>query len=195
MLSMIELKKGTLFILDGQPYEVLEHSFMRMQQRKPVIQAKIKNLISGKMVSRNFHPGENFKEAEIEKKEIMFIYSHRSEFWFCLPQNLKERFSLPLEIIGENAKFLKKDLMIDAYEFNEQIISIKLPVKIDYRVKEAPPAVKGDTVQGGSKTVILENNLEINTPLFIEENDIIRVNTETGEYVERVEKAKSRDNL
>ncbi len=190
MLSMIELKKGTLFIADGQPYEVLEHSFVRMQQRKPVVQAKIRNLISGKVVSRNFHPGENFKEAEIERKEIMFIYSHRNEFWFCPPQNPKERFSLSSEIIGENAKFFKKDLIIDAYEFNNKIINIKLPVKIDYRVKEAPPAVKGDTAQGGSKTVILENNLEINTPLFIEENDIIRVNTETGEYVERAEKAK-----
>lgn len=189
MLSMTELKKGTLIILDGLPYEVLEHSFMRMQQRKPVVQAKIKNLISGKIASRTFHPGENFKEAEIERKEIMFIYSHRNEFWFCSPQNPKERFSLPLEIIGENAKFFKKDLIVDTYEFNGKIINIKLPIKIDYRVKEAPPAVKGDTAQGGSKTVILENNLEINTPLFIEENDIIRVNTESGEYTERIKKA------
>jgi len=186
---MTELKKGTLFVADGQPYEILEYSFMRMQQRKPVVQAKIRNLISGKVASRTFHPGENFKEAEIEKKEVMFIYTNRNEFWFCPPKNPKKRFSLPLEIIGENAKFFKKDLIIDAYEFNGKIINIKLPVKIDYRVKEAPPAVKGDTAQGGSKTVILENDLEINVPLFIGENDVIRVNTENSEYVERVEKA------
>jgi len=190
MLSFSELKKGTLFILDGQPYEVLEYNFMRMQQRKPVAQTKIKNLISGKVTSQTFHQSDTFKEAEVEKEEIMFIYENRGEYWFRDPQDPGQRFSLDAEIIGDSAKFLKKDLIVTAYKFNDKIINIKLPIKIDYKVKEAPPAVKGDTAQGGSKTVVLDNGLQINTPLFIDQGDIIRVNTDSGEYTERVEKAK-----
>jgi len=188
MLSFSDLKKGTLFIVDGQPYEVLEYNFMRMQQRKPVAQTKIKNLISGKVTSQTFHQSDSLKEAKIEKDEIKFIYENRGEYWFCDPEDPSKRFALDEKIMGDVAKFLKKDLLVTAYKFNEQIINIKLPIKIDYTVKEAPPAVKGDTAQGGNKMIILANGLEIGTPLFIEQGDIVRVNTETGEYTERVEK-------
>ena len=94
MLTYTDLTKGTAFILDGEPYEVLEYKFLRMQQRKPVVQTKIKNLITGKIVSRNFHQNENFKEAEIEKEELNFIYSHKGEYWFHKKNNPKQRFSL-----------------------------------------------------------------------------------------------------
>lgn len=163
---------------------------MRMQQRRPVAQTKIKNLISGKITTQTFHQSDSFKEAGIEKDDIMFIYESKNEYWFRDPNDPSKRFSLSAEIMGDDAKFLKKDLIVTAYKFDDKIISIKLPIKIDYVVKDAPPAVKGDTTQGGTKLVILENELEIATPLFIDSDDVVRVNTETGEYTERVEKAK-----
>jgi elongation factor P len=188
MLSYTDLTPGTMFILDGDPYEVLDYKFVRMQQRKPVVQTKIKNLSSGKILSRTFQPSDTFKEAEIMREELKFVYSHRGEYVFQHPDNPKDRFPLSENLLGEYAKFLKPSLVVTAYKFGEQIINIKLPIKIDYEVKEAPPSVKGDTAQGGTKTVALEGGFEINVPLFINVGDIVRVNTESGLYTERVTK-------
>ena len=189
MLSYTDLTPGTQFILEGEPYEVLEYKFVRMQQRKPVVQTKIKNLVSGKIIAKTFQPSDTFKEAEIEREELLFIYSHRQEYVFSEAQNPKERISLPEAALGESAKFLKSNLAVTACKFQGKIITIKLPVKVDYVVKEAPPGFKGDTAQGGIKNVVLENGLHINVPLFIEEGDVIRVNTESGTYTERIQKA------
>ncbi|MEK7162440.1 MAG: elongation factor P [Patescibacteria group bacterium] len=185
MLSYTDLTPGTQFILDGEPYEVLEYQFVRMQQRKPSVQTKIKNLISGKIVSKTFQPSDSLKEAEIEKEELLFIYSHRGEYVF---QRGKERITLKEETLEEGAKYLKANLNVTAYKFNGKIINIKLPVKVDYVVKDAPPGFKGDTATGGTKSVTLENGLQINVPLFIEAGDVVRINTESGEYAERVKK-------
>jgi elongation factor P len=189
MLSYNELKIGTLFIKDGDPWEVLEYAFVRMQQRKPVAQLKIKNLISGKVVSYSAHPQENFEEAEIENIKVRFVYENRGEYWFNEPENAKNRFALKKEVMGEAAQFLKPNAELKAFKFGDKIIKVDLPIKVELKVTEAPPAIKGDTAQGGSKTVTLEGGAKIQVPLFIGEGDVVRVNTSTGEYVERVEKA------
>jgi len=190
MLTYNDLKKGVVFELDGQPYEVLEYEFLRMQQRKPVAKAKIKNLISGKIVERNFHMNESFEEAEIEKKEVKFLYAHRNEYWFSADNDPKNRFSLKADTMGNAAKFLKQNTLVTAEKYSGNIINIQLPIKVDLKVAEAPPGFRGDTAQGGSKAVMLETGAVVNTPLFVNAGDIVRVNTETGEYVERVEKGK-----
>jgi elongation factor P len=188
MLSYNELKPGVLFILDGQPFEVLESEFLRMQQRKPVMKTKIKSLISSKIIDRSFQPSDQFEEAEVEKMKAQFIYENRGEYWFNEVGNPKNRFALKSEIIGDTAKFLKPNLETSAIKFGEKIINVELPIKIDYKIIEAPPAIRGDTAQGGTKVVILETGAKINAPLFINEGDTIRINTQTATYVERVEK-------
>jgi len=190
MLTYNDLRPGTVFILDGEPYEVLEFNFLRMQQRKPVAQTKIKNLISGKMQNRTFHQNDSLEEAEILKEQVKYLYNHRDEFYFCKINDPSNRFSIKEEIMGSSSKFLKPNLEITAVKFKDKIINILLPVKIDFVVRDAPPAIKGDTAQGGTKSITLENGVEITAPLFIEAGDIIRVNTDAGTYVERVEKAK-----
>jgi len=188
MLSYNELKPSVLIILDGQPFEVLESEFLRMQQRQPVMKTKLKNLISGKIIERSFQPSDQLEEAEIEKFQAKFLYSHRDELWFCEVNNPKNRFMLKSEVIGDRSKFLKPNLEISAVKFGDKIISVELPIKIGYKVVEAPPAIRGDTAQGGTKVVVLETGAKISGPLFINEGDIIRINTQTGKYVERIEK-------
>ena len=190
MLTYNELKKGMIFILDGEPYEVLEYEFLRMQQRKPVAKCKIKNLISGKIVERSFHQNESFEEAEMVKEEVKYLYNNRGQYWFSAKDNPANRFMLSEDVVGPTGQFLKANTLVIAIKFGEKIISIKPPIKVDLKVKEAPPGFKGDTATGGSKKVILETGAEINVPLFVNTGDIIRVNTETGEYTERMEKAK-----
>ncbi|MEK9209273.1 MAG: hypothetical protein AAB926_00385 [Patescibacteria group bacterium] len=188
MLSYRELKPGTIFVMDGEPCEVLEYNFLRKQQRKPVVQTKIKNLLSGKITEKSFRQQDVLEEAEITRKEAVFIYSRQQEFWFHEPGNPKNRFLLSENIIGNKAKFLKTNVSVIINNFKDKPINISLPIKMDYIVKEAPPGERGNTAQGGTKTITLENGLEIQAPLFINPGDTIRLNTQTGQYTERVEK-------
>jgi elongation factor P len=159
-----------------------------MQQRKPVAQTKIKNLISGKVIERTFQQTDKFEEAKIETKPIRYLYAHRGEFWFCPEKNPSKRFKLDKSLIGNYADLMKPNLIVEAMIFSDKIIGIKLPVKIDLRVIEAPPSTKGNTAQGGTKQVKLETGAVLNVPLFINEGDVVRINTETKDYVERTEK-------
>jgi len=188
MLSYNELKPGTYIVLDGKPYIVLEFNFLRMQQRKPAVQTKIKDLTSGKVIARSFHPQDSIEEAGISRKKVKFLYANRGEFWFCNEKNPGARFKLPQEIIGDATDLMKQNTLVDALVFGEDIINIDLPIKIDLKVVEAPPSFKGDTASGGSKQVKLETGATINVPFFINEGDIVRVNTKDRAYVERAEK-------
>jgi elongation factor P len=185
MLSYGDLKKGVVFVMNGEPWLVLDSGFLRMQQRKAVMQTKLKNLKTGKVVDRNFQASESFEEAEIERVPAVFIYANRGENWFHARGDKSKRFSLTDDALGDKAKFLKPELEVVMIKFGDEVINVELPIKVDYEVVEAPPVVKGGTAQGGNKQVKIESGAMIITPMFIEEGEKIRVNTETGEYVER----------
>lgn len=185
MLAYTELTKGTLFIYEGDPYEVMEANFLRMQQRKAVVQTRIRNLMTGKILDRNWQASDSFEEAEIELKIAMFLYASRGEFWFHAKGDPKARFSLKEEVIGSQARFLKPNTEVETLVFNDKVIKVKIPIKMEFKVTEAPPGIKGNTAQGGSKQITIEGGAKINVPLFINQDEIIRINTETGEYVER----------
>ena len=186
MLSYSDLKKGVQFILEGEPYEVLESSQMKKAQRRPVLQAKVRNLITGNMLEKTFHQGETFKEAELDKFNAKFLYSHRGKFFFCEEKDSSKRFELSEEQIGPQAKFLKQNQVVQTVKFEGEIINVFLPIKVQLKVTEAPPGVKGDRAQGGTKSALLETGAQIQVPLFVEQGDIIEINTETGEYVKRI---------
>lgn len=185
-LSYSELRKGVVFVYEGQPYEVVESGFLRMQQRKAVMQTKMRNLISGKVLDRNFTASDSFEEADVDRKEYVFLYETKGDYWFADPKDPKDRFSLKADVVGDQARFAKANTPVEARTFNDKIISVKFPIKMDLVVKEVPPAIKGATAQGGNKLATLETGAQINVPMFIEAGEIIRVNTETGEYTERV---------
>lgn len=186
MIGYTELKKGVLIVLDGDPYEVIESNFLRMQQRKAVVQTKIRNLITGKILDRNWQASDSFEEAEVERKNATFIYMSRGEYWFHEKGNHKNRFMMTAEAVGEQGQFLKPNTEVVTFVFKEKVIKIEIPIKMEFKVIEAPPGIKGNTAQGGTKMITIEGGAKINAPLFINEGEIIRVNTQTGEYVERV---------
>lgn len=186
MLEYNEITLRKRIIINGEPYEVLDAHVFRMQQRKPQNKTKLKSLLNGRVVEMTFHASDKAEEAELVDKDIKFIYNNRGEWWFCDPNNQADRFKLEADFLGNQAKFLKPNMLIKAKLFDEKIIGIELPIKVEYKVTEAPPAVKGDTAKGGTKIITLENGTTINAPLFVNEGDVVRVNTETGDYVERV---------
>lgn len=186
MLSYNELKPGKIIIFEDQPYVVVEYNFLRMQQRKPVAQTKIKNLMTGKTAEKTFHPSDKFHEADLETKPIKYLYANKGEFWFCEKDNPSKRFTIESEKVGENFDLIKQNTLVDVIMFGDQIVGLKLPIKVELKVTEAPPSTKGNTAQGGSKQVKVETGASINTPLFVNEGDTISINTETREYSERV---------
>ncbi len=192
MLSYNELRIGTIFTknTDPDPYRVMEYAFIRMQQRKPVAQLKIKNLITGKVLEYTAHQNDNFREVEIDQMPVKFLYSNKGEHWFAEPNNPKNRFMLSDGILGEMGQYLKPNTEVTAFKFEDKIINVEIPPKIELKVTEAPPAIKGDTAQGGTKVVTLETGAKVSVPLFINEGDVVRINTETGQYAERVTKEK-----
>ena len=188
MLSYNEILPKKYIILDGEPYEVLASHVFRKQQRKPVNQTKLKNLRTGKVTEHSFHQSETVEEAGIEKRDALYLYNHRGEWWFCEAADRSKRFPLPEALIGESGRFLTPNAPVSIANFKEEALGIVLPVKMDLRVKEAAPAVRGNTAQGATKQVTLEGGAIITVPLFIEQGDVVRINTETGLYVERIEK-------
>jgi len=188
MLEYNEILPKKVILLDGEPYEVLDAHVFRKQQRKPVNQTKLRHLITGKVTEQAFHVSEKVEEADLSTKEVKYLFTNRGEWWFCSPQNPADRFKLPEETVGQGGQFLKPNTIVEALIFDERIIGLKLPIKMDLLVKEAPPAIKGDTRQGGSKQIILETGAVVSAPLFVNEGDLVRVNTELGTYVERVDK-------
>ena len=186
MLEYNEIKPKTFIELDGEPYEVLSSHVFRKQQRKPVNQTKIKNLITGKVAEHSFHQSEKVEEAEIKKRQVKYLYNNRDEIWFCDINNLKERFSLDEEIAGDQLKFMKGNLLVDLLSFNEKVIGLEIPIKVELKVIDAPPNVKGNTAQGANKQVTLETGAIITVPMFVTEGETIIINTQTGDYVERV---------
>lgn len=189
-LSVNELKPKIFFIYEGQPYVILETHHLKMQQRRPVVQTRMRNIINGKVLERNFAQSDVFEEAEVSKQKVKFLYAHREQYWFVNDNDQSKRFELREDILGDSVKFLKPNTILDAILFEDKIINVELPVKMDFKVVEAPPAVRGDTAQGGVKQVKIETGASVNVPLFINQDDIIRINTENGEYTERVEKGK-----
>ena len=188
MLSYNDLKKGTLFIWNSEPFEVLEYNFVRMQQRRPSAQTKVRNLKTGAISLQTFKQSDSFEELELEKKSAVFVFCNRGVCTFHHVGKPSDRFTLREdEKLAGKTTYLKPNTEVTARYVGDELLDIQIPIKVDLIVTEAPPAVRGNTARGGLKQVTLETGLVLNVPLFINENDILRVNTESGEYVERVE--------
>ncbi len=188
MLEYNEIVERKYIIFNGDPYEVLTSHVFRKQQRKPVNATKLKNLFTGKVTEYSFHQNEKAEEAIIDKRDVKFLYTNKGELWFCEANDPSKRFSMSEEFLGPQAKYIKANTIIPLLSFNERPIGLKFPITVDLKVTEAAPAVRGDTVTGGSKNVTLETGATINVPMFVSEGDVIRINTETAEYRERVGK-------
>ena len=193
-LDYDEIKPRKFIIHHGEPFEILESHVARTQKRKPQNQVKMRNLLNGKVVAESFHAAETAEEANISRSESKFLYENKGEFWFCDPKDPAKRFQISTDILGTQSKYLKTNTIVDTklfeYEDEERIIGVTLPIKMSFLVKEAPPAIKGNTASGGGKLVTIETGAKVTTPLFIEAGETIVVNTETGDYVERLKTEK-----
>jgi len=188
MLEYNEILPKKVIIKDGEPYVVLSSAIAKKSRQQASNQTKLKNLITGSVTNHAFHQRDKLEEADIETQEVTYLYNNKGEWWFCEGNDRSKRISLSGDQVGDGGQFLKENTQVEALAFNGTIFAIKLPAKVDLKVTEAPPSIRGNTSSGGTKVVTLETGAVVNVPLFIEEGEIVRVNTETGNYSERVGK-------
>lgn len=189
VLSYNEITQKKVIIFNDEPCLVISCHVFRKQQRKPVNITKLKGLKSARLYEQTFHVSETAEEADLENKQVVFIYRKGSEYWFHTAGKPAERFALTEDFIGDQGKFLKDRSEVQALVFDEEIIGIKFPIKVDLKVTEAMPAVKGNTSSSALKQVTVETGATVMVPMFINEGDTISINTESGDYSERMEKA------
>jgi elongation factor P len=184
MLSLSDIKTGKTITFNNEPYLVTFHQHSKTGRAGAVLRTKLKNIKSGAVLEKTFQGSDKIEGAEIAKAKAQYLYREGDSYFFMDSANF-EQFYLPKSVLGESIKFLIENTEVTVLNYNNRPINIELPVKMDFRVTEAPPAIRGNTADGGTKLVTLENGIQVSTPLFIKEGDILRINTETGEYVER----------
>ncbi len=182
--SLSEIKKGANIKWAGEPYVVMEARFVKMQQRMPVMQSKLKNLITSKILEYSFKPGDKVEEADLSRNKANYLYKDEN-FVYLMDNKSFEQFQLPLDKVGSKIKFMKENTDCDVLYYEGNPITLDLPIKMAFKVTSAPPGIKGDSASNVNKQITLETGAVINAPLFIKEGEEIIVNTETEEYVGR----------
>ena len=184
MLSLNEIKIGKVLTINKAPYVVARTDHHKMGRGGAVLKVKLKNLIDGSILDKTFQGNDKAEEADTEKKKANFMYKDDANAYFM--DNLSyEQFELPMDTIAEKAKFLRDGTDVDVLYFDGNPVAVELPIKMKFKVTEAPPGVKGNTAGNVTKKIVIETGAEIIAPLFINEGDEILVNTDTEEYVER----------
>jgi elongation factor P len=184
-LSITNLKKGTVFQLDGTPYRVLEYSQKVMGRGGSTVNVKIKSLVDGKVLAKTFHGNEQVDSADVTNRPMQFLYSDSGRFYFMDPDNY-EQFEVEAEVMEDKAGYVKEGDAVTAQFFDGRIINIELPKNLPLKVTYTENAVRGDTSSAITKDATLETGIVIKVPAFIKQGDLISVDTVTGTYRERV---------
>ena len=190
VLSYSEITPKKVIIFNDEPFLVLSYHVFRKQQRKPVNITKLKSLKSGRVIENTFHVNEVAEEADLETWNITFIYRKGNEYMFHITGKPAERFALSADLVGVQGQFIKERSELSAMVYEDEVIGVKIPIKIELKVTETVDASKGNTSGNALKESIVETGAKVMVPMFINQGDIIAINTETGDYSERVEKGK-----
>lgn len=183
-LSITDLKKGTLFQIDGTPYRVVEYNQKVMGRGGSIVNVRIKSLLDGKVLEKTYKGNESLDSADVSNQNVQYLYSDGNTFYFMDGETF-EQFEIPADIIGDGAGYLKEGDVVTAQLFNGRVINVELPKNVPLKVTYTVSVVKGDTTSSVLKDATLETGITIKVPAFIKQDDVIKVDTRTGEYLER----------
>ena len=186
-LDYTDIKSGVYFKMNGEVYEAISSVYSKKSRQKGSNQVRMKNLATGSVVSKTLRTSDKIEDVFITKRSYIFVYARGDEI-VVHPEGDKSTRETLKDITIENIDLLASGVKVTALFCDEKLLTMQLPIKVDLVITDAPPAVRGNTTQGGNKKVTTETGATITVPLFIGEGDVIRVNTETREYVERVSK-------
>jgi elongation factor P len=184
MLTMNDLRQGATIVEAGDPWVIIESDFMKKAQRRPVMRTKIRNLRTGQVMHKTYKQGDTVPEADVTKAKAQFLYASGDQYTF-MDQTSYEQYTMSAEQLGDAAKYLRDGMEVDLVRFEGLPVSVQLPIKIEVKIVSAAPGVRGDSASNIMKEAAIEGGVRVQVPLFIKAGDTIRIDTRTGEYVER----------
>ena len=187
MYDSSDLRKGLKIVIDGEPYIITEFEFSKPGKGQALYRCKLKNMLTGYTMDRTYRSGDKFEPANLNEVKMQFLYKDGDGYHF-MNMTTYEQIDMTEEQVGEAKNFLKENMEVSLLFFDETPISIDVPNFVELEVVDAPPGVKGDTATGATKPATLETGYTLQVPLFIEEGDILKIDTRTGQYVERKKK-------
>ncbi len=185
MISAGEFRNGVTFELDGNVFQIVEFQHVKPGKGAAFVRTKLKNVITGGVVEKTFRPTEKMPKAHIERKDYEYLYSDGDLYYF-MDQESYEQMPLNAEQLGDSLKFVKENMVVKVLSYKGSVFGVEPPTFVELEVTETEPGFKGDTSTGATKPATLETGATIMVPLFVDQGDFIRVDTRTGEYMERV---------
>lgn len=185
MIAITDLRAGRTFKLDSQPFQVVEYKHTKLGRGTANIRLKVRNLRTGKVMEKTFISGAKVEPLATETRELQYLYQDTQGVWFMDPRSF-DQFALPLAVLGPKADFLKEGEKVKVLFAENEPLSVELPVALVFEVVQSPPGVKGDSVTASFKQVTLDNGLMVKVPLFVKRGDRVKIDTRTGDYIERV---------
>ncbi|MCX8031438.1 MAG: elongation factor P [Thermodesulfovibrionales bacterium] len=187
MISTTDFKKGKKIQYKGEPFEIIEFQHVKMQQRAPIVRTKLKSLKTGRVLEETFSAGDKFEAPNLEEKTMQFLYT-QDDLCYFMDTETFEQLPLTISQLGEAKKFLKEGMTAQILYFKGEPIAVEPPMFVELEVSETEPSFKGDTASGSNKPAKLETGAVIKVPFHIEVGDIIRIDTRTSEYIEKISK-------
>ena len=185
MISTADFRNGSRLMVDGEPYYIIEFQHVKPGKGGAFVRTKLKSFKTGNVIDKTFRSGERFDEPNLEERDMQFLYAAGDTYTFMDTETF-EQFSYEKKQLGENADLLKENMVAKVLLYEHKPIAVELPIFIELKVVEAEPGVRGDTASGGSKPAVVETGAVIKVPLYLEPGVVIRIDTRTREYVERV---------
>jgi elongation factor P len=186
VISTGDIRKGIVIELDGQPVRVLEWSHIKMARGSAQVRLKIQNVRTGSITERTFQAGTRWPRARVEQRKAQFLYSDGDAYHF-MDSETYDQFSIGLTLLGDDAQYLKENTDVFVSSYEGEVLGVDLPVTVDLRVQDTDPGFAGDTATGARKAATLETGLVVQVPLFVNEGDLLRIDTRTGEYQTRIQ--------
>lgn len=183
--STNEFKPGLKIILDGDPYNIIENEFVKPGKGNAFNRVRVRNLKTGRVLDKTFRSGENVEGADVTDMELQYLYND-GNMWHFMSQESYEQFQVSKDVIGDSAKWLKEQDICIVTIWNGTAISVAPPIFVTLKVTDTEPGIRGDTVTGGSKNATLETGAVVRVPLFVNVDDILKIDTRNGEYVSRI---------
>jgi len=185
MISTADFRNGLTIELEGEPYAILEFQHVKPGKGGAFVRTKLKSIRTGNVFERTFRAGERMRPARVERRKVQYMYRSGNEF-HLMNMDTFDEFSLSEEQMGDARRFLSEGLEVALVLFEGEVIGVELPVTVDLKVADTTPGVRGDTAAGGTKPATLETGAQVQVPFFVNVGDTVRVDTRSGEYVERV---------
>ncbi len=185
MISTSDFRRGAKIEFKGEPYEILDFQHVKMGRGGAFVRTKLKSLTTGKIIDETFSAGERFPKASLEERQMQYLYS-QDDLYHFMDTETYEQVSLSEEQIGQNRYYLKEGMNVSVLYYKGSPLALELPNFVELEVVETEPGIRGDTASGGSKPAVLETGATVKVPLHINQGDIIKVDTRTGQYIERV---------